>query len=116
MDSNATESSSDTYGVKDHLGGQMLVFSFHALSAEEVRCYMFYCGRCLRFYPNDIFHIIPELFVKSDGVRNEFLKLKNAEDDTFRRKFNRFKDTLKDTLFDEFYAGLLPGQSPDIEV
>lgn len=110
----AKQSTSDAYGVRDHLGGQMLVFSFHVMGLEEVRCYMFYCGKCVRFYPNDIFHLIPELFVDSKAVRNDFYKRYSDIHDTFQRNFDRFKKILHDKLFDQFYAGLVNGESADI--
>jgi len=86
------------------------------MSADEIRCYLFYAGQCLRFYPNDIINIIPELFVKSKEVRKEFCRLMDDKElDNWIKRFDVFKNTLKDTLFDHFYEGLV-GESPDIEV
>jgi len=102
------------HGVRDHLGGQMCVFSFHVMSVDEIRCYMFYNGQCLRFYPNDIFNIIPELFVDSKGVREKMIHLMENEN-AWRRRFELFSETLQDKLFDEFYHGLVD-KSPHIPV
>jgi len=103
------------YGVKDKLGGQMLVFSFHVMDAETVRCYMFYDGLCLRFYPNDVFNVLPELFADPDGVRKNLRTKLKSEDTVWRRRFEAFKRTLDDKSFDRFYRGLV-GESPRIEI
>merc|ERR1740123_996118 len=96
------------YGVKEHLEGQMCVFSFHVMSAEEIRCYMFYGGQCLRFYANDIFNILPELFADTEGVRAALIeKLEDQKDTTWKKRFDTFGKTLEDKVFEQFYHGLV---------
>ena len=107
------------HGVKDKLGGEMLVFSFHVLGAEEIRCYLFCNGQFLRFHPNDVVNILPKLYKDSDKVRNALLEKfdesKNKEADSWKERFNDFKQALQDKRFEQFYAGLV-GSSWDIGI
>ena len=106
-------------GVKDALGGQMLVFSFHVLNAEEIRCYLFCNGQCLRFHPNDVVNIIPELFQDSKKVRAALIKRfddnQNDEAQSWKARFDEFTDSLQDKHFEEFYEGLV-GSPVDIGI
>ena len=108
-------SKKDFYGVKEHLNGQMCVFSFHVMSADEIRCYLFYSGQCLRFYPSDIINVIPELFENSEDVRTHMIEQMNEKDGKWKKQFDDFKEALQDKWFDHFYYGLV-GKSPDIGI
>merc|ERR1712113_962097 len=105
------------YGVKDPLGGQMFVFSFHVMSSKEgleTRCYMYFGGECLRFYPNDIFHIIPTLFENPAEV-HKHLRLLYDNDNSWKNRFLLFKEALQDNEFEKFYRGLVGDNAyPDV--
>ena len=105
------------YGVKDKLGGQMLVFSFHVLGAEEIRCYLFCNGQFLRFHPNDVVNILPILYKNSDKVRSALLEKwnQNEEAASWKERFDNFKEVLQDKRFEQFYEGLV-GSSWDIGI
>ena len=44
--------------------GNVLIFSFHAISADVMRCYLFRGGQSIRFLPRDIKHVLPRMFVQ----------------------------------------------------
>merc|ERR1711879_35600 len=111
------EANPPPFGVKDHLGGQMFVFSFHVMSSKEgleTRCYMYFGGECLRFYPNDIIHIIPELFENPKEVRKELIELIN-ENQAWQAELKLMNKMLRDKEFEKFYSGLLGEKAyPDV--
>merc|ERR1712130_58458 len=89
------------------------------MSAEEIRCYLFCNGQFLRFHPNDVVNILPNLYKDSDQVRNVLLakwdKDQNDEADSWKERFNDFKQALQDKWFEQFYEGLV-GSSWDIGI
>lgn len=46
-------------------GGKVVTFSFHVVSAEVVRCYLYRNGQCIRFLPRDIKAVLPKHFAQS---------------------------------------------------
>merc|ERR1712241_454778 len=42
--------------------GAMMTLSFHVESADEIRCYLYLNGKCIRFMPRDIIDVLPFFF------------------------------------------------------
>lgn len=102
------------FEVRDALKGQMWVISWHILSKDEIRCYMFYQGMCFRFFGEDLINLMPIFFSDAKKVKQLYLK-KYKEDKKWRKAFDEFANTFVDTKFDAFYHGLI-GKGPRLKV
>merc|ERR1712228_805103 len=60
---------SKDFAVRDALNGQMFVISWHIISKEEIRCYMFYQGMCFRFFGEDLINLLPIFFADPKKVK-----------------------------------------------
>lgn len=92
----------------------MFVISYHIISKDEIRCYLFYQGQCFRFYGEDLINVLPIFFVDSKRARNIMLTKYNHEK-KWRKAFDEFCKTFDDTKFEKFYHGLT-GVSPRLKV
>jgi len=108
------KSKSKDFEVRDALKGQMFVISWHILSKEEIRCYVFYQGMCLRFFGEDLINLLPIFFDDATKVRDLYLQ-KYKKDEKWRKAFDAFANTFVDTKFDLFYDGLI-GAKPRMKV
>merc|ERR1719361_2456929 len=79
-----------------------IVLSFHCLSTEEIRCYLYMNGQGMRFMPEDICHLLPIFFdpefednkkwATSKEAKNLVREMdKKLRDDGFKAFFNSFK-------------------------
>jgi len=93
------------YGATDSLRGRMLVFSFHIMSKDEVRCYLFYQGQCFRFLGEDLLNVLPTFFVNGQKAKNDLLT-RYKQDASWKKQFDEFCDTFVDIRFDTFYHDL----------
>ena len=64
------EKKTSDFTVLNSLNGQMFVISFHIISKDEIRCYLFYQGQCFRFYGEDLINVLPLFFVDSKKARD----------------------------------------------
>eukprot|EP01084_Bolivina_argentea_P079569 144318_1 len=53
--------------------GSLMVVSFHVVSTEEIRAYLFLNGQCIRFLPQDIIGLLPKYFVDNEENK-QFVK------------------------------------------
>ena len=104
----------DDFNVRESLRGQMFVISYHIISKDEIRCYLFYQGQCFRFYGEDLINVLPIFFVNQKQARNIMLT-KYKHEQKWRKAFDEFCNTFNDSRFEKFYYGLT-GKSPRIGV
>jgi len=50
-----------------HCKGALLVLSFHVISVDEIRAYLYLNGQVCRFLPQDIIELLPRYFVQSES-------------------------------------------------
>eukprot|EP00483_Globobulimina_turgida_P009260 UN09279 len=55
-------------------GGNVLIFSFHIIAKDIIKCYLFRDAQCTRFLPQDIKHVLTHLFNKDYNTNNNFYK------------------------------------------
>ena len=102
------------WGACDILEGQMFVLSYHIISKNEIRCYLFYQGQSFRFYGEDLINVLPIFFVDSKKAR-ELMLHKYNHDKEWREKFDGFCSLFVDDKFERFYHGVT-GKSPRLRV
>ena len=66
---------------------------------DEIRCYLYWNGRSLRFYPQDIVQVLPSLFAENYKKNASF---KDSED--AQRMIQEM--LIKDKYFEHFYNDL----------
>eukprot|EP01084_Bolivina_argentea_P256874 432656_1 len=77
----------------DHpMNNGMLTLSFHVVSKEEIRCYMYIGGRMMRFVPENLKLFLPQFFSDSEYKSSEDLDLliKNMNSKLVDARFNSF--------------------------
>eukprot|EP01084_Bolivina_argentea_P185434 319771_1 len=77
--------------------GGYLLFSFFVKSWDEVRCYMWWMGQCVRFLPQDIIDVLPRLFDIKYGMNKHFDISHNAVKDIVS------KTAFRDNYFRNWY-------------
>eukprot|EP01083_Nonionella_stella_P046149 123562_1 len=85
--------------------GALIVLSFHVLSVNEIRAYLYWNGQVVRFFPEDMVSIVPELFVgnemnkafKESAKGNEIVKQMKTKlrDEKFEAFYNQYGATHK---------------------
>ena len=65
---------------------------------------MLWCGQTMRFYPQDIVHVLPKIFVKNKYENDKFISSKIGEILAGQMKIN-------DPQFERFYCAL-SGKQP----
>eukprot|EP01083_Nonionella_stella_P304272 1056603_1 len=85
-----------TITSKNHCNERLLTFSFHIESTEEIRCYLWWKGCCLRFMPRDILHVLPLMFDKTYGNNAKFVTDDNIKDLVQQIRY-------KDHCFEQWY-------------
>eukprot|EP01084_Bolivina_argentea_P155425 270844_1 len=92
------------YGNKSNLissgstdTGKLMILSFHVISPDENRCYLYLNGGMTRFFPQDIIDILPLFFEQT----NENKIFKNSK--TAQNMVNQMNDKLIDLRFEAFY-------------
>ena len=101
-------------GAGDGLKGQMFVLSYHIISKDEIRCYLFYQGQSFRFYGEDLINVLPIFFMDCKKARDVMLRKYN-HDKEWRGEFDGFCKTFVDDQFERFYHGLT-GKSPRLKI
>ena len=82
-----------------HVKGGMIVMSFHALAADEIKCYFYHSGAICRFMPEDIMEIFPKYFDPTwDHGRNR----KYWESGKAKQYYEQIKGKLPDVSFESF--------------
>ena len=46
--------------------GAFMVLSFHVMSPDEIRCYIYLNGQFVRFQPDDIKYMLPQFFKQNE--------------------------------------------------
>eukprot|EP01083_Nonionella_stella_P046150 123563_1 len=77
--------------------GALLCVSFHVLSVNEIRAYLYWNGTGLRFFPQDIISILPEFFVENKTNKAFKGSVKG------RGIVSAMKPKLRDKQFEAFY-------------
>eukprot|EP01083_Nonionella_stella_P021940 60706_1 len=85
-----------TITSKNHCNERLLTFSFHIESTEEIRCYLWWKGCCLRFMPRDIVEVLPLMFDKTYGNNAKFVTDDNIKDLVQQIRY-------KDHCFEQWY-------------
>ena len=85
----------------DAVGGKLITFSFHCEKKDQIKCYMYWNGQCVRFYPQDIIQIFKYMFVPKQYER--FKQSKNWKD------IMQDMILFKDCPFETFYKSLEKG-------
>eukprot|EP01083_Nonionella_stella_P005140 14921_1 len=93
------------YSALETVRGQMFIISYHVMSREEIRCYVFYEAQCFRFYGEDLINVIPIFFDDTDKAKQILLNAYQT-DQKWKKNFETFCDTFVDKKFDRFYYGL----------
>jgi len=57
-----------------HCFGSLLTLSFYAKSADVVKCYLYWQGQIIRFFPEDVRTVLPRIFDMTKRGNAEFLK------------------------------------------
>ena len=52
--------------------GAIMTFSFQIEQDDEIKCYLWWNQRCIRFLPNDIIDLLPYMFVNDIYENNKF--------------------------------------------
>eukprot|EP01084_Bolivina_argentea_P031652 58583_1 len=83
----------------DNVCGQLLTFSFHVRATDNVKCYMYWNGQCMRFYPSDIINVLPIIFDNNVYGNKQFVCGKSGKSLVSQMNIN-------DLQFERFYCGL----------
>ena len=70
-----------------------MIFSFHIDAEDEISCYLWYQGQCIRFLPDDIDTVLPEIFVSSLENHKFITRRQQKKSDKIRyydRHFHRW--------------------------
>mmetsp|Transcript_31106 Transcript_31106/g.27379 ORF Transcript_31106/g.27379 Transcript_31106/m.27379 type:complete len:536 (-) Transcript_31106:14-1621(-) len=78
--------------------GQLITFSFHIESLDEIKCYLFYNGCVSRFYGQDIMEIFPNIFDMEYEDNMKFTKNDNEKTIEIAKNI-----VLSDLHFETFY-------------
>ena len=100
FDPRQQEEANFTIDTQSNSRGQVLTFSFHVESADEVRCYLNWYGQSLRFYPQDIVDVLPVIFDERFSAKNVEFK----DSDKAKRMVNGV--LIRDKFFEHFYRHL----------
>ena len=92
-------------GTTSHCKGQLITWSFHVIQRDEIRCYCYWNGQIVRFYPSDMKELLPKIFDMNWNNRENqrFLKSNNGKtniDSILKRM--REKRYLHDNKFEAF--------------
>lgn len=77
----------------------ILTFNFHVQSIDEIRCYLWFKGSCIRFFPEDIINILPLIFDLKYQKNQQFATHQKIKDLVKQIQFT-------DKYFDEWYKGI----------
>ena len=80
------------------VNGGMLTFSFCVEAADEIKCYFWWLGQCIRFLPQDLVDILPRLFDNKYGNNDKFDISNSSVKDIVN------KVTFKDNYFYNWYT------------
>eukprot|EP01084_Bolivina_argentea_P120587 213768_1 len=96
-------SSSDNYNEtitsSNSCKGALLILSFHVLSSDEIKCYMYLNGTVTRFFPSDIINVLPLYFDPEMYKNKEFVKSQKQVNEIIEE----MKSKLRDYRFESFY-------------
>ena len=88
----------DCITARDSCNGYLFNLSFHVEAIDVIRCYLYTRASIIRFFPEDVYKLLPELF---DMTRNDNESFVRTEKE--RGCNGRIKDIkLKDSLFESF--------------
>merc|ERR1712176_1426285 len=59
--------------------GAMILLSLHVASSDDIKCYMYINGECLRFAPGDILKVLPNFFDDGFDDNTRWKTSKEAE-------------------------------------
>lgn len=69
--------------------GGLLTFSFIVEAQDEITCYLWYQGRCIRFLPQDISQILPAMFVHSEKNKKFIKQQSNSKNNNDIKYYDR---------------------------
>jgi len=93
----------DIITAKSSAKGYLLCFSFHILSKEEIKCYLYTRGQMVRFMPIDVATLLPELFV-INANNAKFIEHEKKTGDIAKsikltdKPFEKFRERVQGTL------------------
>eukprot|EP01083_Nonionella_stella_P129181 391795_1 len=88
-----------SFGATTHCKRGTLTLSFHVKEERIIKCYLFWNGQMMRFFPDDIKSVLPGLFnPKKQGKRDK------AEEELLDAMIKEMKEKLVDEEFDEFVS------------
>jgi len=91
------EVTNPTIGSSSHADGRVLTFSFHVISQDIVRIYLYKSGQMIRFFPEDLKVLLPRFYDMNFGG-NAMFKISRAMDECI----GRMKGKLNDVMFSSF--------------
>ena len=62
-----------TISCKTACGGNLILFSFHIISSNIIKCYVWREGQFTRFFPQDIHYILPKIFKSELSTTKQFI-------------------------------------------
>ena len=75
----------------------LMTFSFHVESCNEIKAYLYFRGAVIRFMPEDIINLLPGRFVENEANK-QWIKSQQAQE-----FIAKMKQKLYDCTFDIFY-------------
>eukprot|EP01083_Nonionella_stella_P152194 487483_1 len=89
----------ESFGATSHCRRSTLTLSFHVKEERFVKCYLYWFGQMIRFMPEDIKTVLPDLFnPKRQSKRNK------EEEKYLNELIKELKGKLVDEEFDAFVA------------
>ena len=84
--------------AKDSRNGYVFNLSFHVEESNIIKCYLYTRASILRFLPEDIFMVFPQLFNMSRPDNDNFVKREKKQGKNGKMQYIK----LKDSLFESF--------------
>ena len=86
-------------GAAFHAKGGLLTFSFQCKASDQIKCYMYWQGQMIRFFPDEIETVFSQIFnMDCDDNKTYF------ENEHFKTTIANIKDKLQDKKFNAFVS------------
>jgi len=92
-----TDAAGSAFSTRTKFGrAPLMTFSFHVESTEQIRVYLHFNGRSLRFYPQDMVEVLPNLFRDT----------RPAQIAVAQQRYVNALNMIRDPCFEQFYRHL----------
>eukprot|EP00486_Rosalina_sp_Unknown_P004700 CAMPEP_0201570564 /NCGR_PEP_ID=MMETSP0190_2-20130828/12865_1 /ASSEMBLY_ACC=CAM_ASM_000263 /TAXON_ID=37353 /ORGANISM="Rosalina sp." /LENGTH=770 /DNA_ID=CAMNT_0047994219 /DNA_START=93 /DNA_END=2405 /DNA_ORIENTATION=- len=89
------------------LNGGLLIFSFQINAEDEIACYLWHQGKCVRFLPQDVVSLLPQMFVSTSEnmafVERSIPQNNKSSNNTPKKSSKHYYDPVADINYHDRY-------------